>query len=165
MIAQGNPKFLEIVTNWQKKLGTVDVVLNTWLDVQKKWQALESIFVGSADIRVQLPEDSKRFDVVNADFQASYFHVTKFSQLQDSVRQYCTACTYMLAVCLYNTVYTSVTLFVTLILALLPQDLMKSAPDTPNVVEACNLEGRQERLDGLLSQLEMCEKALQVPLH
>ncbi|KAA6419077.1 MAG: flagellar outer dynein arm heavy chain beta [Trebouxia sp. A1-2] len=100
---QGNPKFLEIVTNWQKKLGTVDVVLNTWLDVQKKWQALESIFVGSADIRVQLPEDSKRFDV----------------------------------------------------------DLMKSAPDTPNVVEACNLEGRQERLDGLLSQLEMCEKALQ----
>ena len=41
---------------------------------------------------------------------------------------------------------------------------MKSAPDTPNVVEACNLEGRQERLDGLLSQLEMCEKALQVRL-
>lgn len=71
LIAQGNPKFLEIVTNWQKKLGTVDVVLNTWLDVQKKWQALESIFVGSADIRVQLPEDSKRFDVVNADFQVS----------------------------------------------------------------------------------------------
>ena len=42
------------------------------------------------------------------------------------------------------------------------QDLMKGAPDTPNVVEACNMEGRQERLDGLLSQLEMCEKALQV---
>lgn len=45
------------------------------------------------------------------------------------------------------------------------QDLMKSAPDTPNVVEACNLEGRQERLDGLLGQLEMCEKALQVRFH
>ena len=44
------------------------------------------------------------------------------------------------------------------------QDLMKGAPDTPNVVEACNMEGRQERLDGLLSQLEMCEKALQVCL-
>lgn len=68
-VLQGNPKFLEIVTNWQRKLGTVDVVLNTWLDVQKKWQALESIFVGSADIRVQLPEDSKRFDAINADFQ------------------------------------------------------------------------------------------------
>lgn len=50
----------------------------------------------------------------------------------------------------------------TVTLPLIMQDLMKGAPDTPNVVEACNLEGRQERLDGLLSQLEMCEKALQV---
>ena len=30
--------------------------------------ALQSIFIGSADIRVQLPEDSKRFDDINADF-------------------------------------------------------------------------------------------------
>ena len=35
---QGNPKFLEAVSSWQKKLGTVDVVLNVWNDVQKKWQ-------------------------------------------------------------------------------------------------------------------------------
>ena len=61
--------FLEKVTIWQRKLGVVDTVLSTWTDVQRKWQALESIFVGSADIRVQLPEDSKRFDSVNADFQ------------------------------------------------------------------------------------------------
>ena len=66
---QLNPMFQDAVGNWQKKLGTVDSVMATWMDVQKKWQALESIFVGSADIRVQLPEDSKRFDVVNADFQ------------------------------------------------------------------------------------------------
>jgi dynein heavy chain len=61
--------FLDAVAKWQKNLGTVDSVMSTWQDVQKKWQALESIFVGSADIRVQLPEDSKRFDIVNADFQ------------------------------------------------------------------------------------------------
>ncbi len=66
---QANPMFLELVAKWQKNLGTVDSVLSTWLDVQKKWQALESIFIGSADIRVQLPEDSKRFDVINVDFQ------------------------------------------------------------------------------------------------
>jgi dynein heavy chain len=48
---QTNPMFLEAVAKWQKNLGTVDAVLNTWGDVQKKWQALESIFVGSADIR------------------------------------------------------------------------------------------------------------------
>lgn len=69
---QLNPMFQDAVANWQKKLGTVDSVLATWGDVQKKWQALESIFVGSADIRVQLPEDSKRFDVVNADYQVRH---------------------------------------------------------------------------------------------
>jgi hypothetical protein len=39
---------------------------------------------------------------------------------------------------------------------------MRSAPDITNVVEACNLDGRQERLENMLSQLELCEKALQV---
>ena len=106
---QSNPKFSEMVASWQKKLGTVDSVLTVWRDVCKKWQALESIFVGSADIRVQLPEDSKRFDGINAEFIA----------------------------------------------------LMATAPDTTNVVEACNMDGRQEQLDNLLSLLEMCEKALQ----
>ena len=66
---QTNSMFLDAVARWQRNLGTVDSVLSCWLDVQKKWQALESIFVGSADIRVQLPEDSRRFDVVNSDFQ------------------------------------------------------------------------------------------------
>ncbi len=68
--AQGNAVFLEKVTAWQRKLGVVDAVLATWTDAQRKWQALESIFVGSADIRVQLPEDSRRFDAVMADFLA-----------------------------------------------------------------------------------------------
>lgn len=107
---QANPMFLEQVARWQKNLGTVDSVLSTWLDVQKKWQALESIFIGSADIRVQLPEDSKRFDAINLDFQ----------------------------------------------------ELMRGAPDITNVVDACNMDGRQERLENMLSMLEMCEKALQV---
>lgn len=105
---QTNAKFLDQVTTWQTKLTTVDSVLNTWKEVQKKWQALESIFVGSADIRVQLPEDSKRFDGINADFV----------------------------------------------------DLMRGAPDILNVVESCNLEGRQERLENIQQGLEMCEKKL-----
>lgn len=65
-ILQANPVFLDKVTTWQRKLGTMDLVLSTWADMQKKWQALVSIFLGSADIREQLPEDSLRFDSVNA---------------------------------------------------------------------------------------------------
>ena len=105
---QGNQKFLEMVTSWQTKLSNVDFVLQSWKDVQRKWSALETIFIGSSDIRVQLPEDSKRFDGINADFI----------------------------------------------------DLMGSAPSTPNVVENCNQEGLQERLDNMLMELETCEKAL-----
>jgi dynein heavy chain len=69
MLAQANEVFLEKVTSWQRKLGAVDAALSTWMDVQKKWQALESIFVGSPDIRSQLPEDSRRFDAINTNFQ------------------------------------------------------------------------------------------------
>ena len=47
--------------------------------------------------------------------------------------------------------------------SLCPQDLMEHASEVANVVEACSVEGRQERLDSLLAGLELCEKALQVP--
>ena len=76
---QANPVFLDKVTTWQRKLGTVDLVLGTWADLQKKWQALVSIFPGSADIREQLPEDSARFDVVNVDFKVSNTTVSSCS--------------------------------------------------------------------------------------
>jgi hypothetical protein len=42
------------------------------------------------------------------------------------------------------------------------QSLMQEAPSVDNVIDACHVTGRQECLDGLLEQLEMCEKALQV---
>ena len=58
-----NQQFQDSVNIWQSKLGAVDQTVRTsWLEVQKGWVGLEPIFIGSADIRVQLPEDSKRFD-------------------------------------------------------------------------------------------------------
>lgn len=61
--------FLEEVSGWVKKLSTTDTVLTIWLEVQRTWSHLESIFIGSEDIRAQLPEDSKRFDEIDADFK------------------------------------------------------------------------------------------------
>lgn len=66
---QGQGKYVEFfidqVTHWQKTLSHTESVLADWLEVQQGWVSLESIFLGSQDIRVQLPEDSKRFDGID----------------------------------------------------------------------------------------------------
>ena len=61
--------FQEPVHDWHRKLGNVDAVVTVWTEVQRTWSHLESIFIGSADIRSQLPEDSKRFDGIDADWK------------------------------------------------------------------------------------------------
>jgi len=54
--------FLDDLTNLQTKLTVVDSVITIWIEVQRTWAHLETIFIGSADIRAQLPQDSERFD-------------------------------------------------------------------------------------------------------
>ena len=61
--------FLEEVSGWQKKLSTVDCVISIWFEVQRTWSHLESIFVGSEDIRAQLPEHSRKFDSIDTNFK------------------------------------------------------------------------------------------------
>ena len=61
--------FLEQVSEWQNKLSTADSVITIWFEVQVTWSHLESIFIGSEDIRAQLPEHSKQFDAIDADFK------------------------------------------------------------------------------------------------
>lgn len=59
------------VTDWQMKLNTADHVINLWLEVQRIWAHLEAIFIGSGDIRIQLPEDTKRFEIVDREFKVN----------------------------------------------------------------------------------------------
>lgn len=61
--------FLVHVSSWQKKLSTADQVITLLLEVQRTWSHLESIFIGSEDIRYQLPEDSQRFYDIDKDFK------------------------------------------------------------------------------------------------
>lgn len=61
--------FINKVESWREKLGRVDVVVNEWLKVQKNWRILVNIFLGSEDIRMQLPEDTKVFEGVNSEFE------------------------------------------------------------------------------------------------
>lgn len=100
--------FLTEVSSWQKSLSTVDAVISIWMDVQRAWSHLESIFIGSDDIRNQLPEDSLRFDGVDTDFK----------------------------------------------------ELARDAATTPNVITCCTKPNLHNKLDDILTRLNMCEKAL-----
>ncbi|XP_015187538.1 PREDICTED: dynein beta chain, ciliary-like [Polistes dominula] len=61
--------FLDEVLDWQLKLNNADAVITAWFDVQRAWMNLESIFIGSEDIRNQLPEESKLFEKIDKDFK------------------------------------------------------------------------------------------------
>lgn len=100
--------FLEEVSNWQKQLSNADQVIQAFFEVQRKWSYLESIFIGSEDIRNQLPEDSKRFERVDRDFK----------------------------------------------------DVLNQMLQTLNIVKATNRSGLYEKLESILSELALCEKAL-----
>ncbi|XP_061501815.1 dynein beta chain, ciliary isoform X1 [Anopheles gambiae] len=100
--------FLEQVSRWQLSLSNADCVITAWFEVQRKWMYLESIFIGSEDIRNQLPEDSKRFDNIDKEFK----------------------------------------------------QLLAGIVANPNIVKATNRPGLYEKLESLLEQLILCEKAL-----
>jgi len=100
--------FRDRVEASQKSLGIVEEVLKEWLSVTKAWASLESIFLASADIRAQLPDDTKRFEGIDSAFK----------------------------------------------------EVMKSAVETPNVVEACTKEGRGDVLKEMTKNLELCQKSL-----
>ena len=61
--------FLTEMSSWQKTLCLIDNVLSRWLEVQRVWSHLQSIFLGSEDIRIQLPDDTKRFDDIDKEFK------------------------------------------------------------------------------------------------
>ena len=57
--------FSDRVRSWEKKLNAVNDCIDVWFVVQRKWMYLESIFVGAEDIRMQLPEEAKKFDAID----------------------------------------------------------------------------------------------------
>jgi len=57
--------FMDDVRKWDQRLSLIGETIEVWMAVQRKWMYLESIFVGSDDIRQQLPLEAKRFDGID----------------------------------------------------------------------------------------------------
>lgn len=61
--------FLTEVSTWQQALANADQLINIWMEVQRTWLYLRSIFVGSDDICNQFPDDAKRFQKIDHEFR------------------------------------------------------------------------------------------------
>jgi dynein heavy chain len=101
--------FGQHVNELQVKLATVESVLQSWIELQRKWVRLQSIFVGTADIRKQLVEDTRRFDLIHQQFK----------------------------------------------------ELMKNASSNSKIAtNICLVPGRLDSIEYMVSQFQICEKAL-----
>jgi dynein heavy chain len=49
------------VTGWSQKLGNVSEVIILLSEIQRLWSYLEPLFIGSDEVKRELPEDAKRF--------------------------------------------------------------------------------------------------------
>ena len=123
--------FLKEVTSWQQKLSTADSVISIWFEVQRTWSHLESIFIGSEDIRAQLPEDSKSFDNIDVEFKVNtalrLLPLGTFGNGSLGANRAPDATVNPLS----------------------SQALMEDAVKTPNVVEATNKPGLYDKLEDL----------------
>ncbi|XP_071325394.1 dynein axonemal heavy chain 11 isoform X2 [Trachinotus anak] len=61
--------FLFQVLELQKQLTVADSVLMVWMEVQRTWAYLQSIFKGCDDICQQLPADAHRFQAIDEEFK------------------------------------------------------------------------------------------------
>lgn len=60
------------VSGWQRKLMVADLVISSWMSVQRTWAHLNSIFTNSHDIRCQLASDAERFQGIHTDLQVTH---------------------------------------------------------------------------------------------
>eukprot|EP00960_Hanusia_phi_P002894 85528-Hanusia_phi.AAC.3 len=55
------------VTGWQRKLSSVADVVAIMTEIQRTWAYLETLFIGSEEVRKELPEDAERFAGIDVD--------------------------------------------------------------------------------------------------
>ncbi|KAI3360460.1 hypothetical protein L3Q82_002355 [Scortum barcoo] len=81
--------FMFQVVELQKQLTVADSVLMVWMEVQRTWAYLESIFKGCDDICQQLPADAHRFQAIDAEFQGLMLDSAKTKNVIEATNKPC----------------------------------------------------------------------------
>ncbi|OEH78569.1 dynein heavy chain related [Cyclospora cayetanensis] len=61
--------FEEEALAWDDKLNRLRTLLDSWVEVQRKWLYLEGVFSGSQDIQMLLPTEHQRFKGIDTEFK------------------------------------------------------------------------------------------------
>ena len=78
--------FLPELEKWEATLNLVSETIEAIQNVQRAWMYLENIFVGSEDIRKQLPAESKMFDGVNTTWKQTMKQLEQEGNVVNSCR-------------------------------------------------------------------------------
>ena len=73
--------FQEQITYWEQSLSLISEMIEMCQQVQRNWMYLENIFIGSEDIRKQLPQESIMFDGVHNTFIATMAKMTEIKNV------------------------------------------------------------------------------------
>ncbi|RNF12557.1 dynein heavy chain 9, axonemal isoform 2 [Trypanosoma rangeli] len=73
--------FYDKVIHWQKNLGAVDTCTGKWVEIQRQWMNLFPIFIRSADIKEQLPEETNNFAEADRVFRALMSKAHKYTNV------------------------------------------------------------------------------------
>eukprot|EP00945_MAST-04E_sp_MAST-4E-sp1_P001635 g1635.t1 len=77
--------FQDEAKSWEEKLEKVRLIFDVWIDVQRRWVYLEGIFYGSADIKLQLPNEYTRFRSIDLEFVKLTQEVSRKPEVLDVV--------------------------------------------------------------------------------
>ena len=67
--------FAQDAQTWEDSLNDLQERMDIWVDVQRRWVYLETIFLGSQEIKYQLPKEHKRFMSIDHQFKGLHKEV------------------------------------------------------------------------------------------
>lgn len=148
-------------------------------EIQRTWSYLEPLFIGSEEVKKELPEDAKRFETIDADVKdllknvrhssgrKGYIDTTSsFGHVRGGAlrRGHLAFSVALLPICGSWFVTARWVLTGSFLLSLVDDDLpplcVHQMWEKKNVRDGCNTDGYLDKLESIQEQLELCKKSL-----
>ncbi len=79
--------FKKEASEWQRTLGLVSDVSTLLIEIQRTWSYLEPLFIGSEEVRKELPDDAKRFQEIDKEVKVILQKAWKIRNVKDTCCQ------------------------------------------------------------------------------